>query len=34
MIGSHLMFAKPYDIEEVLTAIETLLREEKRISVE
>lgn len=34
MIGAHLMFAKPYDIEEVLTAIETLLRGKKRISVE
>lgn len=34
MIGVHLMFAKPYDIEEMLTAIETLMREKKRISVE
>ena len=34
MIGAHLMFAKPYDIEEMLTAIETLMREKKRISVE
>lgn len=34
VFGGHVMFAKPYDIERLLTAIDKLLQGEKRILVE